>query len=108
MYHVHSSIFFHFIHHLMHVDVLDSKFSDESDDLADEGISGPERGYRGPHLVFPLQKKDIDTLIELFRKKKVFIQMSKFVFKYEKGGNRHNKGFLLPTEKKQLIFHLFN
>lgn len=31
----------------------------------------PERAYRGPHLVFPLQKKDIDTLIELFRKKKV-------------------------------------
>lgn len=58
----------HFIHH---VDALDSKFSDESDDLADEGITGPERAYRGPHLVFPLQKKDIDTLIELFRKKKV-------------------------------------
>lgn len=54
-----------------HIDALDSKFSDESDDLADEGISGPERAYRGPHLVFPLQKKDIDTLIELFRKKKV-------------------------------------
>lgn len=53
------------------LDALDSKFSDESDDLADEGITGPERGYRGPHLVFPLQKKDIDTLIELFRKKKV-------------------------------------
>lgn len=54
-------------------DALDSKFSDESDDfLADEGISAPERAYRGPHLVFPLQKKDIDTLIELFRKKKVY------------------------------------
>lgn len=52
-------------------DALDSKFSDESDDLADEGITAPERAYRGPHLVFPLQKKDIDTLIELFRKKKV-------------------------------------
>lgn len=53
------------------VDALDSKFSDESDEMADEGISGPERAYRGPHLTFPLQKKDIDTLIELFRKKKV-------------------------------------
>lgn len=53
------------------IDALDSKFSDESDDLADEGITGPERAYRGPHLLFPLQKKDIDTLIELFRKKKV-------------------------------------
>lgn len=75
------SIFFHnfryeinegvFFFSLPCSDALDSKFSDESDDLADEGITGPERGYRGPHLVFPLQKKDIDTLIELFRKKKV-------------------------------------
>lgn len=52
-------------------DNLDSKFSDESDELADEGITGPERTYRGPHLIFPLQKKDIDTLIDVFRKKKV-------------------------------------
>lgn len=69
-------------HHLYHfvckkkqmrriIDNLDSKFSDESDELADEGITGPERAYRGPHLAFPLQKKDIDTLIEVFRKKKV-------------------------------------
>lgn len=55
----------------MYKDNLDSKFSDESDDQAEESIDGPERGYRGPHLTFPLQKKDIDTLIELFRKKKV-------------------------------------
>lgn len=58
-------------------DALDSKFSDESDDLADEGITGPERAYRGPHLLFPLQKKDIDTLIELFRKKKVRTEPNK-------------------------------
>lgn len=50
---------------------LDSKFSDESDDMADEGITGPEKTYRGPHITFPLQKKDIDTLIDFFRKKKV-------------------------------------
>ncbi|XP_055314894.1 serine/threonine-protein phosphatase rdgC [Sitodiplosis mosellana] len=60
-------------------DALDSKFSDESDDLADEGITGPERAYRGPHLVFPLQKKDIDTLIELFRKKKYNRLHAKYV-----------------------------
>ena len=39
--------------------------------MAEEGITGPERTYRGPHITFPLQKKDIDTLIEFFRKKKV-------------------------------------
>lgn len=47
------------------------KFSDESDDLAEEGITGPERTYRGPHVNFPLQKKDLEVLIDLFRKKKV-------------------------------------
>lgn len=64
-------LLFAFLSYVCFTGALDSKFSDESDDLADEGITGPERGYRGPHLVFPLQKKDIDTLIELFRKKKV-------------------------------------
>lgn len=52
-------------------DAIDMKFSDESDDLAEEGISGPERTYRGPHINFPIQKKDLDILIDLFRKKKV-------------------------------------
>lgn len=66
-------------------DNLDSKFSDESDELADEGISGPERAYRGPHLVFPLQKKDIDTLIEVFRKKKVTID------------NKSKSGYFRPS-----------
>ncbi|GAB0087920.1 hypothetical protein DMENIID0001_022870 [Sergentomyia squamirostris] len=47
------------------------KFSDESDDLAEEGLSAPEKQtYRGPHITFPLTKKDLDTLIDLFRKKK--------------------------------------
>ncbi|CAD7081267.1 unnamed protein product [Hermetia illucens] len=60
-------------------DHLDSRFSDESDDLSDEGICGPERSYRGPHLNFPLQKKDIDTLIDLFRKKKYNRLHAKYV-----------------------------
>lgn len=52
-------------------DALDVKFSDESDDLAEEGITGPERQpYRGPHINFPMTKKDLDMLIDLFRKKK--------------------------------------
>lgn len=50
---------------------IDMKFSDESDELAEEGISGPEKqAYRGPHITFPLTKKDLDALIDLFRKKK--------------------------------------
>lgn len=53
------------------IDALDSKFSDESEDAGDEGITGPERTYKGPHMTFPLQKKDIEILINLFRKKKV-------------------------------------
>lgn len=52
------------------LNALDLKFSDESDDLADEGITGPERTYRGPHIVFPLVKRDLEIIIELFRKKK--------------------------------------
>lgn len=56
---------------LSFIDALDSKFSDESEDAGDEGITGPERTYKGPHMTFPLQKKDIDILINLFRKKKV-------------------------------------
>lgn len=53
------------------IEALDSKFSDESDELVDEGLCGPEKTYRGPHIVFPLQKKDVDVLIDFFRKKKV-------------------------------------
>uniref|UniRef100_A0A336KZ48 Serine/threonine-protein phosphatase with EF-hands n=1 Tax=Culicoides sonorensis TaxID=179676 RepID=A0A336KZ48_CULSO len=52
------------------VNALDLKFSDESDDLADEGLSGPERTYRGPHIDFPMTRKDLDIIIDLFRKKK--------------------------------------
>lgn len=52
-------------------DALDLKFSDESDDLAEEGMTGPERTYRGPHINFPMQRKDLDIIIDLFRKKKV-------------------------------------
>ncbi|XP_001663541.2 serine/threonine-protein phosphatase rdgC [Aedes aegypti] len=51
-------------------EALDMKFSDESDDLADEGICGPERSYQGPHIKFPLDKKELEVIIDLFRKKK--------------------------------------
>lgn len=52
-------------------EAIDTKFSDESDDLAEEDITGPEKQpYRGAHINFPMAKKDLDTLIDLFRKKK--------------------------------------
>ncbi|XP_055528213.1 serine/threonine-protein phosphatase rdgC isoform X2 [Wyeomyia smithii] len=51
-------------------EALDFKFSDESDELAEEGINAPERAYQGPHLKFPLDKKQLDVIIDLFRKKK--------------------------------------
>ncbi|XP_059618091.1 serine/threonine-protein phosphatase rdgC [Phlebotomus argentipes] len=52
-------------------EAIDMKFSDESDELAEEGISGPEKmTYRGPHIAFPLTKRDLDAMIDLFRKKK--------------------------------------
>nr|XP_040233901.2 serine/threonine-protein phosphatase rdgC isoform X1 [Anopheles coluzzii] len=51
-------------------EALNMKFSDESDDLADEGITGPERGYQGPDIKFPLDKKELEVIIDLFRKKK--------------------------------------
>lgn len=66
---------------LLHLDALDSKYSDESEDPGDEGITGPERTYRGPHLTFPLQKKDIEILINLFRKKKVYPQPKRWLCK---------------------------
>ncbi|XP_038109489.1 serine/threonine-protein phosphatase rdgC isoform X3 [Culex quinquefasciatus] len=51
-------------------EALDMKFSDESDDLAEEGICGPDRGYQGPTIHFPLDKKELEVIIDLFRKKK--------------------------------------
>uniref|UniRef100_A0A182IJK1 Serine/threonine-protein phosphatase n=1 Tax=Anopheles atroparvus TaxID=41427 RepID=A0A182IJK1_ANOAO len=51
-------------------EALNMKFSDESDDLADEGIAGPERSYQGPEIKFPLDKKELEVIIDLFRKKK--------------------------------------
>ncbi|XP_077292785.1 retinal degeneration C [Arctopsyche grandis] len=42
---------------------------DESEEADEEGVVS-DKGYRGPHLNFPLQRKDLDLLIETFRKKK--------------------------------------
>lgn len=48
---------------------LDDDFMDESDDSLDEGIDEPKT-YKGPHLTVPLEKQDLDMLINLFRKRK--------------------------------------
>lgn len=50
-------------------DSLDDDFLDESDDSLDEGIDEPKT-YKGPHLTLPLEKADLDMLINLFRKRK--------------------------------------
>ena len=48
---------------------LDDDFMDESDESLDEGIDEP-KAYKGPHLTLPLEKQDLDMLINLFRKRK--------------------------------------
>lgn len=48
---------------------LDDNFEDESDDSLDEGIED-SKSYKGPHLSLPLEKQDLDMLINLFRKRK--------------------------------------
>ncbi|XP_035901399.1 serine/threonine-protein phosphatase rdgC isoform X3 [Anopheles stephensi] len=49
---------------------LDSQNTSRSSSAADEGIAGPERGYQGPEIKFPLDKKELEVIIDLFRKKK--------------------------------------
>ncbi|XP_317894.5 serine/threonine-protein phosphatase rdgC isoform X2 [Anopheles gambiae] len=49
---------------------LDSQNTSRSSSAADEGITGPERGYQGPDIKFPLDKKELEVIIDLFRKKK--------------------------------------
>jgi serine/threonine-protein phosphatase with EF-hand domain len=48
---------------------LDDDFMDESDDSLDEG-GNDSKSYRGPHISLPLEKQDLDLLINLFRKRK--------------------------------------
>lgn len=48
---------------------LDDDFLEESDDSLDEGADDPKT-YKGPHLNLPLEKPDLDILINLFRKRK--------------------------------------
>lgn len=45
-------------------------YFDESD-FNDDGVYRSDKNYDGPHLKFPLIKKDVVLLIDVFRKKKV-------------------------------------
>lgn len=48
---------------------MEQVFSEESDEGG--GVDETAKPSRGPDIEFPLQRKDIDLLIEAFRKKKV-------------------------------------
>lgn len=50
---------------------MEQVFSEESDEGGGVDETAPPKHSRGPDLEFPLQRKDIDLLIEAFRKKKV-------------------------------------
>lgn len=50
---------------------MEQVFSEESDEGGGVDETAPPKPSRGPDIEFPLQRKDIDLLIEAFRKKKV-------------------------------------
>ncbi|XP_065159086.1 serine/threonine-protein phosphatase rdgC isoform X2 [Atheta coriaria] len=52
------------------IENLDMHFVDESDDQEEEDMEHVEKKYRGIHINFPMQKDDLDKLIEFFRRKK--------------------------------------
>ncbi|OWR46920.1 phosphatase-7 [Danaus plexippus plexippus] len=51
--------------------VMEQIFSEESDEGGGVDETAPPKNCREPDIEFPLQRKDIDLLIEAFRKKKV-------------------------------------
>ncbi|XP_026326503.1 serine/threonine-protein phosphatase rdgC isoform X2 [Hyposmocoma kahamanoa] len=54
--------------------ILEQVFSEESDEGGGVDETAPPKPSRGPEIEFPLQRKDIDLLIETFRKKKHRLQ----------------------------------
>lgn len=69
--------------------VVEQVFSEESDEGGGIDETAPPKPSRGPDIEFPLQRKDIDLLIEAFRKKKV-TSITLFIFflkKYKKYKN---------------------
>ncbi|XP_053953254.1 serine/threonine-protein phosphatase rdgC isoform X2 [Anastrepha ludens] len=48
-------------------------------DFSEDGQYRSDKNYEGPHLKFPLTKKDVVTLIDLFRKKKSERLLAKYV-----------------------------
>lgn len=59
---------------------MEQIFSEESDEGGGVDETAPAKPTRGPDLDFPLQRKDIDLLIEAFRKKKVCKRFGSFRF----------------------------
>lgn len=54
-------------------ETLNLTFEDESDEEDDIITHESKTTYKGVHINFPLNKTDIDTLIDSFRRKKVRI-----------------------------------
>lgn len=54
---------------------VEQVFSEESDEGGGVDETAPCKPSHGPDIEFPLQRKDIDLLIEAFRKKKVNLQL---------------------------------
>lgn len=52
---------------------MEQIFSEESDEGGGVDETAPPKSAHGPDIEFPLKRKDIDLLIEAFRKKKVGI-----------------------------------
>lgn len=59
---------------------MEQVFSEESDEGGGADETAPPKPTRGPDIEFPLQRKDIDLLIEAFRKKKVHDYSKTFPF----------------------------
>lgn len=59
------------IHLFMLAETLNLMFEDESEDEDDVITHESKTTYKGVHINFPLNKNDIDTLIDSFRRKKV-------------------------------------
>ncbi|XP_066901006.1 serine/threonine-protein phosphatase rdgC, partial [Halyomorpha halys] len=58
---------------------VETRYEDESPSEASSPTARTETNYRGIHITFPMQRKDLDHLIESFRKKKQHRLHAKYV-----------------------------
>lgn len=97
---------------------MEQVFSEESDEGGGVDETAPPKPSRGPEIEFPMQRKDIDLLIEAFRKKKVcnttsfnFRALEYWVMRCEEvdlsnGGSCKNLHIFLLDQKVQIIMFL--